>query len=75
MCRFIIGLTFPPCLTSEHLIKAETFFPQIVDHARTIERGYIKTYMGFDKLPCDQYSVIGVPFGSRDSPKWDPYYF
>lgn len=65
---FIIGLFLPLCLVLEHLITIGTFFYQVVEHTRTIERACNGTYRGGDKRPCWQYKVSSILFRGRDPP-------
>lgn len=57
ICQKINLATF---LALEHLIKVGSSFSKVVNHARTTERAYIKTYRGGGKGPCHQYSVSSI---------------
>lgn len=56
-CEFIKGLTLQLHLEIEYLIAIGSFFPQIVNHTRTINRAYIETYGGGDKRLSHRYNV------------------
>lgn len=58
MNGFIRGLVLPRCLESEHLVAASSFFLQVVNHVRAIERACIQTYRGGSKRPCYQYNAM-----------------
>lgn len=65
--RFIRELAQSFYLALEKLIVVGSSLSQVVDYVRDIERACVETYIVNGKMPCYQYSIIGIPFRSTDS--------
>lgn len=59
-------MALPLYLELEYLVTDRSFFSQVVDHSRAIERSCIMSYRGSDKRIYHWYSVIGIPSKRED---------